>query len=80
MLITIDMAKNSQEVLIERPQGGHRRRLTLLATNANYDGLAEQLAAMDRPVVVSFEATGSYHCTLAYSAIVVIVEEIVPAG
>ena len=26
VLVAIDMAKNRQEVLIERPEGGHRRR------------------------------------------------------
>lgn len=66
VLVAIDMAKNRQEVLIERPEGGRRRRLTVLATKADYDGLAEQLAAIGRPVVVGFEATGNYHRTLAY--------------
>lgn len=66
VLVAIDMAKNRQEVLIERPEGGRRRRMTVLATKADYDGLAEQLAAIGRPVVVGFEATGNYHRTLAY--------------
>ena len=66
VLVAIDMAKNRQEVLIERPEGGRRRRMTVLATKADYDGLAEQLAAIDRPIVVGFEATGTYLRTLAY--------------
>ena len=66
VLVAIDMAKSRQEVLIERPEGGRRRRMTVLATKADYDGLAEQLAAIERPVVVGFEATGNYHRTLAY--------------
>ncbi len=66
VLVAIDMAKNRQEVLIERPEGGRRRRMTVLATKADYDGLAEQLAAIRRPIVVGFEATGNYHRTLAH--------------
>ena len=66
VLIAIDMAKNRQEVLIEHREGGRRRRMTVLATKADYDGLAEQLAAIGRPVVVGFEATGNYHRTLAH--------------
>lgn len=40
--------------------------MTVLATKADYDGVAEQLAAIGRPVVVGFKATGNYHRTLAY--------------
>jgi transposase len=40
--------------------------MTALASKAHYDGLAEQLAAIGRPVVVGFEATGNYHRTLAH--------------
>lgn len=66
VLVAIDMAKNRQEVLIERPEGGRRRRMTVLATKVDYDGLAEQLAALGKPVIVGFEATGNYHRTLAH--------------
>ena len=66
VLVAIDMAKNRQEVLIERPEGGRRRRMTVLATKTDYDRLAEQLAAIGRPIVVGFEATGNYHRTLAH--------------
>lgn len=66
VLVAIDMSKHRQEVLIERPEGGRRRRLTVMATKADYDGLAEQLAVIGRPIVVGFEATGNYHRTLAH--------------
>ena len=56
VLVAIDMAKNRRKVLIERPEGGRRRRTTVLATKADYDGLAEQLAAIGRPIVIGFEA------------------------
>ncbi|TVV69768.1 IS110 family transposase, partial [Sphingomonas solaris] len=32
VLVAIDMSKNRQEVLIERPEGGRRRRMTVMAT------------------------------------------------
>jgi hypothetical protein len=66
VLVAIDMSKNRQEVLIERPEGGRRRRMTVMATRQDYDGFAEQLAAIGRPIVVGFEATGNYHRTLAH--------------
>lgn len=66
LLVAIDMSKNRQEVLIERPEGGRRRRMTVMATRQEYDGFAEQLAAIGRPIIVGFEATGNYHRTLAH--------------
>lgn len=66
VLVAIDMSKNRQEVLIERPEGGRRRRMTVMATKEDYDNFAEQLAAIGRPIVVGFEATGNYHRTLAH--------------
>ena len=66
VLVAIDMSKNRQEVLIERPEGGRRRRMTVMATRQDYDGFAEQLAGIGRPIVVGFEATGNYHRTLAH--------------
>ena len=53
-------------VLIERPEGGRRRRMTVMATKADYDRLAADLADIGRPVIVGFEATGNYHRTLAH--------------
>lgn len=66
VLVAIDMAKNRHEVLSERPEGGRRRRMTVLTTTADCDGLAEELAAIGRPVIVGFEATCNYHRTLAH--------------
>lgn len=66
VLVAIDMSKHRQEVLIERPEGGRRRRMTVLATKQDYDRLAVDLAAIGRPILVGFEATGNYHRTLAY--------------
>ncbi len=66
VLVAIDMSKHRQEVLIERPEGGRRRRLTVMATKPDYDRLAEDLAAIGRPILIGFEATGNYHRTLAY--------------
>lgn len=66
VLVAIDMSKHRQEVLLERPEGGRRRRMTVMATKADYDRLADDLAAIGRPVIVGFEATGNYHRTLAH--------------
>jgi transposase len=66
VLVAIDMPKHRQEVLIERPEGGRRRRMTVMATKADYDRLADDLAALGRPIVVGFEASGNYHRTLAH--------------
>ena len=59
VLVAIDMSKNRQEVLIERPEGGRRRRLTVMATRKDYDDFADQLTAIGRPIVAGFEATGN---------------------
>src|SRR3546814_4177898 len=66
VLVAIDMAKHRQEILLERPEGGRRRRMTVMATKADYDRLADELTAIGRPVIVGFEATGNYHSTLAH--------------
>jgi transposase len=66
VLVAIDMSKHRQEVLIERPEGGRRRRMTVMATKADYDRLAADLGEIGRPIVVGFEATGNYHRTLAH--------------
>jgi hypothetical protein len=39
VLVAIDMSKNRQEVLIKRPEGGRRRRMTVMATRQDYDAL-----------------------------------------
>ena len=66
VLVAIDMSKHRQEVLLERPEGGRRRRMTVTATKADYDRLADDLTIIGKPVIVGFEATGNYHRTLAY--------------
>lgn len=64
VLVAIDMSKHRQEVLIERPEGGRRRRMTVMATKTDYDRLVDELAVIGQPIVVGFEATGNYHRTL----------------
>lgn len=59
VLVEIDMSKHRQEVFIERPEGGRRRRMTVMATKDDYDRLVEELASMARPIVLGFEATGT---------------------
>ena len=66
VLVAIDMSKHRQEVLLERPEGGRRRRITVMATKEDYDRLADELTAIGRPIIVGFEATGNYHRTLAH--------------
>ena len=48
VLVAIDVSKHRQEVLIERPEGGRRRRLTVMATKPDYDRLADELTAIVR--------------------------------
>ena len=44
VLVASDRSKHRQEVLIERPEGGRRRRMTVMATKPDYDRLAADLA------------------------------------
>lgn len=44
VLVAIDMSKRRQEALIEHPEGGQRRRMTVMATKADYDRLVASLA------------------------------------
>lgn len=60
VLVAIDMSKYRQEVLLERPEGGRRRRMNVIASKADYDRLADDLAAIGRPIIVGFEATGDF--------------------
>jgi transposase len=60
------MSKHRQEVLLERPEGGRRRRMTVMATKTDYDRLTDELTTIGRPIIVGFEATGNYHRTLAH--------------
>lgn len=65
-LLAIDFAKRRNEVLLEVPDGGRRRRLTVLNTRAEHDRLVDALHSLKRPVIVGFEATGNYHRPLAW--------------
>jgi len=40
--------------------------MTVMATKADYDRLADDLTIIGKPVIVGFEATGNYHRTLAH--------------
>ncbi len=40
VLVAIDMSKHRQEVLIERPEGGRRRLMSVMATKDDYDRTA----------------------------------------
>lgn len=66
VLVAIDMSKHHQEVLIERPEGGRRRRMIVMATKQDYERLTAELAAIGRPILVGFEEAGNYNRTLAY--------------
>jgi transposase len=66
VLVAIDIAKTRNEVLIEPPGGGRRRRLTVLNARADHDRLLEVLAGYGAPVIAGFEATGDYHRALAW--------------
>lgn len=59
--VAIDMSKNRQDVLIKRPEGGRHGRMTVISIRQDYNGFAEQLAAIGRHIIVGFEATGNYH-------------------
>ena len=48
VLVASDMSKHRQEVLIERLEGGRRRRMTIMATKADYDRLADELSSIGR--------------------------------
>ena len=53
-LVAIDIAKHRNEVLIEVPGRGRRRRLTVLNTRGDHDRLLEMLGALGHPVIVGF--------------------------
>lgn len=66
ILVAIDFAKYRNEVLIEVPGSGRRKRLTLLNTRTDQDRMIEVLRSYGQPVVIGFEGTGDYHCGLAW--------------
>lgn len=66
VLVAIDFAKYRNEVLIEVPGSGRRKRLSLLNTRTDQDRMIEVLRSYGQPVVIGFEATGDYHRGLAW--------------
>lgn len=66
VLVAIDVAKARNEVLIEVPGSGRRRRLSVLNTRAEHDRLIALLSDLGQPVTCGFEATGNYHRPIAW--------------
>ena len=66
VLVAIDVAKARNEVLIEVPGSGRRRRLSVLNTRAEHDRLITLLSDLGQPVTCGFEATGNYHRPIAW--------------
>lgn len=66
VLVAIDFAKARNEVLIEVPGSGRRRRLSALNTRAEHDRLIALLSDLGQPVTCGFEATGNYHRPIAW--------------
>src|SRR5215212_5623071 len=64
-LVAIDVAKLRNEVPIEVPGAGRRRRLTVPNTRAEHDRFVAELQALARPVVVGLGPTGHHHRPLA---------------
>lgn len=69
VLVAIDIAKARNDVLIEIPDQGRRRRLTVLNTRDEHDRFIHMLQSLGRPVVAGFEATGNYHRAIAWRLI-----------
>ena len=65
-LVAIDVAKLSNEVLIEVPHARRRRRMTVTNTRPEHDRLVAELQALGCPVTVGLEPTGHYHRPLAW--------------
>lgn len=65
ILVAIDVAKQAHEVLIEPPEGG-RQRWRMVNGHRDYGALQQRLQAFQVPVLIGFEATGTYHRPLAY--------------
>jgi transposase len=65
IFVAIDIAKQTHEVLIE-PPGGGRQRWRMVNCHRDYTSLQQRLQAFEAPVLIGFEATGTYHRPLAY--------------
>ena len=66
VLVAIDVAKARNEILIEVPGSGRRRRLSVLNTRAEHDRLITLLSDLGQPVTCGVEATGNYHRPIAW--------------
>jgi hypothetical protein len=64
ILVAIDVAKYAHEVLTEPPEGG-RQRGCMVNCHRDYVALQQRLQAFQAPVLIGFEATGTYHRPLA---------------
>src|SRR6056297_2117939 len=65
LLVAIDISKHRHEVLIGIPGKTRRHRLTITNKLEDFRRLAATLSAYELPVLIGFEATGSYHRPLA---------------
>src|SRR5680860_675131 len=66
VLVAIDVSKARNDVLIEIPGKGRRRRMVVVNARAEHDRFVEMLRALSQPVIAGFEATGNYHRPLAF--------------
>lgn len=65
ILVAIDIAKQMHEMLIEQPDGC-RQRWRMVNCQRDFDVLRQRLEGLQAPVLIGFEATGTYHRPLAY--------------
>ncbi len=65
-LVAIDISKHRHDVLIGIPGKKRRRRMTMTNTLDDFRRISAPLATYDLPVRIGFEATGSYHRSLAH--------------
>jgi transposase len=65
ILVAIDIAKQMHEMLIEQPDGC-RQRWRMVNCQRDYEALRQRLQAFQAPILLGFEATGTYHRPLAY--------------
>lgn len=65
VLVAIDVAKRSNSVLVETPDG-KRRRFRVAHCRADHDSLVAWLKSQRKECRVALEPTGNYHRPLAY--------------
>jgi transposase len=66
VLVAIDIAKDSHEILIEAPGWKKRKCSALLNTATAFRWFADHLHSLHLPVRIAFEATENYHRALAF--------------